>query len=181
RRAPGAAHGGRPAPARSALADRKWWPARGGAGPRRFAAAAPGAGANAVPRDRRRLRAAAAHHGDRHRVLGGGLRQAAADRPQDRLLAGGHHRGGPAARRPLAVGLARSHRGAAHPRRLRAAAAVLCGQPLRARGRAAAGLAATPKEPRPAMGKIALWIVVIIVVMLAVRAMKPRRGDDAAA
>ena len=31
------------------------------------------------------------------------------------------------------------------------------------------------------MGKIALWIVVIIVVMLAVRAMKPRRGDDAAA
>src|SRR5690606_39271466 len=69
----------------------------------------------------------------------------------------------------------------AHPRRLRAAAAVLRGQPLRARGRAEAGLAATPKEPRPAMGKIALWIVVIIVVMLAVRAMKPRRGDDAAA
>jgi uncharacterized protein len=29
------------------------------------------------------------------------------------------------------------------------------------------------------MGKIALWIVVIIVVMLLVRALKPRRGADA--
>ena len=31
------------------------------------------------------------------------------------------------------------------------------------------------------MGKIALWIVVIIVVMLLVRALKPRRGNDAGA